>query len=60
MFGMVLVALSIGFNTVRWPIVERMVGPVAEPAPAATRRTNHAAAGSATGKSGINATADRR
>jgi hypothetical protein len=36
MFGMVLVALSIGFNTVRWPIVERMVGPVAEPVPAAT------------------------
>ena len=31
MFGMVLVALSIGFNTVRWPIVGRMVGPAEGP-----------------------------
>ena len=28
--GLVLVAVSIGYNTMRWPIVERMVGPMVE------------------------------
>jgi hypothetical protein len=32
-FGLVLIALSIGFNTMRWPIVGQMVGPAAEAAP---------------------------
>jgi hypothetical protein len=33
MFGLVLVAVSIGYNTMRWPIVWQMVGPAEERAP---------------------------
>ena len=38
MTGLLLAACSIGFNTVRYPIVSEMVGPALASAPSADRR----------------------